>query len=84
MDQLNVTLTPAMLAMVPIIATILQLLKRIEPLGNLKQWFPILSVGLSLGLGYVTNMPNPIVSSIIIGLVASGGYDVLKSPTKAP
>lgn len=75
-----IDLTPEMLALVPIVATVLQLAKRIEAIAKLKQWYPFLSIGIALGLGYLTGMEEPIAPSIIIGLVASGGYDLLKAP----
>lgn len=75
-----VTLTPAMLALVPVVAAILQLAKRFEPLQKLKSYLPFISIGIALGLGSLANMPNLIISSVIIGLVASGGYDLLKAP----
>lgn len=79
-EQLIIDLTPEMLALVPIVATVLQLAKRIEAIAKLKQWYPFLSIGIALGLGYLTGMEEPIAPSIIIGLVASGGYDLLKAP----
>lgn len=82
MEELVIQLTPEMLVLVPVVATILQFLKRIEALAELKQWFPFLSIAIALGLGYLTKMPDPILPSIVIGMVASGGYDLLKAPTK--
>ena len=81
-ETLNIELTPAMLALVPVVAAILQVIKRVEVMQKLKAWLPFVSIGIALGLGYLTKMSNPILPSIIIGLVASGGYDLLKSPSK--
>jgi hypothetical protein len=83
MDTLNINLTPEMLALVPVVAVILEALKRISILEKLKPWMPFISIGVALGLGYLTGIVQPIMPSIIIGLVASGGYDLLKSPSKA-
>lgn len=82
MDTFTINLSAEMLTLVPIVAAILQLAKRIEAIAKLSQWFPFISVGIALGLGYLTKMTDPIYPSILIGLVASGGYDLLKAPTK--
>ena len=82
MEELTITLTPAMITLVPIVGAILQVLKRIEAIQKIKEWMPFLSVGIALGLGFLTKMPDPILPSVIIGLVASGGYDLLKAPSK--
>ena len=78
-DTLTISLTPAMLALVPVVATILQVLKKVEVVQKFKEWLPFASIGLSLALCYLTKMPNPMLPSIVIGLVASGGYDLLRS-----
>jgi len=78
MENLTVALTPAMLALVPVVAAILQVLKQVELMQKMKQWLPFCSIGIALGLGYLTKMPEPILPSVLIGLVASGGYDLLK------
>jgi hypothetical protein len=78
----TIQLTPAALALVPIVAAILQVLKRIEVIAKLSQWLPFVSMGIALGLGYLTNIPDPIVPSILIGLLASGSYDAVKSISK--
>jgi len=79
-NQFTVTLTPSMMALVPVVGAIVQILKRIEAIQKVSEWLPFFSVGIALGLGYLTNLDNPVMSSVVIGLVASGGYDLLKSP----
>ena len=80
MENLTIELTPAMLALVPVVAAILQVLKRVEAIQKVKAWLPFAAIGVALALGYLTKMPDPIIPSIIIGLVSSGGYDLLKTP----
>ncbi len=82
MEDFSITLTPAMLALVPVVAALLQFAKRLDFVQEMKQWLPLISIGIALGIGYATKMPNPIMNSIVIGLVASGGYDLLKVPAK--
>lgn len=79
---MEVNLTPEMLALIPVVAALLQVLKNIKAVQNIKEWLPYVSVGLALGLGYLTKMENPIIPSIVIGLMASGGYDLVKGPKK--
>ena len=78
METLSVKLTPEMLALVPAVAVLLQVLKKIPILDKIKSWFPFVSIGIALGLSYATSLPDPILSSIIIGLTASGAYDLVK------
>ncbi len=82
MDELTLQLTPTMLAIVPAVAAILQVAKRFKAVEVLKPWFPFISIVIALGLCYAAKMPDPIAPSIVIGLVASGSYDVLKAPSK--
>ena len=84
MDNLNITLTPEMLALVPVVAAILQLVKGFDFVEKIKSYLPLVAMGLALGLAYATKMADPIVPAVIIGLTASGGYDLLKAPKKPP
>lgn len=82
MENLTITLTPQMLYLVPIVGAILQVIKGLGVYEKIKKWTPFLAIGISLALGFLTKMNDPILPSIIIGLIASGGYDLLKAPTK--
>ena len=82
MENFTVELTPAMMALIPAVAAILQILKRVEAVQKIKNWLPLMSVGVALGLGYLTNLPNVVPSSLVIGLVASGSYDLFKGTEK--
>lgn len=81
MEDYTLTLTPAMMILVPVVATILQFAKRIEAVQKIKEWLPVISIGVSFGLAHLTKLPDPIIGSVIIGLVACGSYDLLKAKT---
>lgn len=80
MQNLSFELTPAMLVLVPIVASIVQILKRAKVLSKLKNWIPFLAIGVSAAICYASNIPEPIMPSIVIGLMASGSYDLIKKP----
>ena len=82
MQNLNVELTPAMLALVPVVAAILQMVKRLPLPIQVKEFLPGASMLIALGLLYSQSVPDPILPSVIIGLMASGGYDLLKQKKK--
>lgn len=83
MEDFVVQVTPAMAVLVVIVGSILQVAKRIPALAKLKQWFPFFAVGVAYALTYYSGgIDNPVMASVIIGLVASGGYDLIKAPTK--
>lgn len=84
MEQLNVDLTPAMLALVPVVAAILQMIKKFPLPDKIKEFLPGGSMLIALGLLYANNVPDPILPSVIIGLMACGGYDLLKQKKVDP
>lgn len=84
MEDLGIEITPKMLMMVPLVAAAVQWLKSIEPLAKLlKDWLPLVNVLISLVLSYFVQPSGAgpmdwILPGIIVGLVAGGGYDILK------
>jgi len=84
MEQLNVELTPAMLALVPVVAALLQMIKKFPLPDKIKEFLPGASMLIALGLLYASKVPNPILPSVIIGLMACGGYDLLKQKKGSP
>jgi hypothetical protein len=76
--EFAIELSPKLLALVPVIAAIIQILKRLPQLQALKAWLPVVSVVLGIGFAYLNKVPDPIVPGITLGLLASGAYDVLK------
>lgn len=82
MENLNVEMTPAMLALVPVVAAILQMIKRFPIPVQAKEFLPGISMLIALGLLCAYEVPDPILPSVLIGLMASGGYDLLKQKKK--
>lgn len=79
MDDLTVLLTPAMIAMIPLVAVIIQTLKKTsDKFEKYSKLLPYLSVVIAFGLIYLLKIESPLLPAIIIGLAASGGYDMAK------
>ncbi|KKN71371.1 hypothetical protein LCGC14_0420930 [marine sediment metagenome] len=78
METLDIKLTTEMLTLVPIVAVLMQLLKNTEIFKKVKQYLPFISIVIAYALATVTNIPDPIMPSIIIGLTASGSYSAVK------
>ena len=83
---MEITLTPQMLTIIPMLAVSMQMLKGIEPLQKIKPWFPFLTIGISIGLSILMKMGGDIqaqvMAGVVMGLATSGGYDAAKMPTK--
>lgn len=82
MDELTLQLTPAMLALVPIVGAIVQLLKRVKVVEKNIKLLPFVSILVALGIAYAMKLEEPVVASVVIGLVASGGYDLVTGAVK--
>lgn len=83
LEDFTIQLTPQMMALVPVVALFLQVLKKIEAIQTVKAWFPFVSIAIAFGLCYsLGEVENAVLSSIVIGLVASGSYDLLKGKGK--
>lgn len=87
MENLNIELTPEMLFLIPVVAALIQVLKdkvlkiKYIPIAvrvSIKSVLPYISIGIALGLLYYQQVPKPLVESIIIGLTACGGFDLLR------
>lgn len=78
----TITLTPAMLALVPTVAMILQILKKIPIYEKIKSYTPLIACGIGITAAYATALTNPIVAGILIGVSASAGYSQFKEVTK--
>ena len=79
----NIEIPTSMLALIPVVALIVQNLKKISAIETIKEYLPLIAVALAICLAYLTsgtleNWKDPILPAIAIGLMASGGYDVLK------
>jgi hypothetical protein len=86
MENLNIQLSPAMLALVPVVAAIIQVLKKflaIKHIPNkitifIKELLPFASILIAFGLLNYQKVSEPLLPAIIIGLTACGGFDLLK------
>lgn len=82
MEQLSLEITPAMLVLIPVVAAIIQQIKKVPQLKQYRQLLPLLSLALGVGLAYLQVLQNPIMAGILVGLSASGAFDVLKDKAK--
>lgn len=82
MEEFTVTLTAQMMSLVVVVGALLQIAKKIKALEQIKQWFPFLGIGIAFALCKYSGIEDPVMSSVLIGLVSSGGYDLLRAPTK--
>ena len=70
--------TKTLIQLVAVTGALLQMAKNIPIIEKFRSWLPVASVALGIVLAYVTNVPDPIVPGIMVGLAASGGYSFLK------
>ena len=78
----EIQLSPEMLALVPLVAAVLQVLKKIPIVDKLKAYMPFIAMILSLGAVYATNAQLDIMPAVLMGLMASGAYDGVKAISK--
>ena len=78
----EITLTPAMLAIVPIVAYFIQIIKGLPYAEKLTPYLPILSGLVGIGLSYLFAIENPVIAGILIGMAASTGYNQFKATSK--
>ena len=76
-------LTPEMLALVPIVAGVLQALKKIPIIDKIKAYMPFLSMALGLGAVYALTGEPQVIPAVVMGLMASGLYSGVKALGKA-
>jgi len=85
-ETMTIELTPQMLAVIPILAMVLEMVKGIAPLAWLKPWMPFVAVGLSFGaavlFGIGSTLEQQVIAGVLMGLATSGGYDAVRVPTK--
>ena len=68
-----------MLMLVPVVAAVLEVLKKIPLIDNIKDWMPFLSMGLSIGVIYAQTNEVQIMPAVVMGLMASGAYSSVKA-----
>ncbi|MBU8870692.1 MAG: hypothetical protein KOO60_07500 [Gemmatimonadales bacterium] len=77
-----VSVTREMLYLVIIISGLIQMLKRLPLPEIAKSFYPL--GGLVVGVlgSYYMGLDNYLLSGIMCGLLATGGYEILKLPTQ--
>ena len=75
----EIALSPEMIALVPVIAGILQALKKIPIIDQIKAYMPFISMLLGLGIVYAQTNEIQIIPAVMIGLTASGLYSGVKA-----
>lgn len=80
--EYTITLTQQMLVLIPIIGLLLQALKKVETVQKYVAWMPFIAIGVAFAAAKLQGMEDPVTSAVIMGLVASGGYDAVKTIIK--
>jgi Sec-independent protein secretion pathway component TatC len=75
----EILLSPAMLAIVPLVAYFVQILKGLPYADKLSPYLPIVSMLFGIGGSYAFSIPNPVVAGIMIGMAASTGYNQFRA-----
>jgi len=78
----TIILTPEMLAQIPLIAMILQVLKKLPIYAKVQPYTPLIACGLGIAAAFATAIPNPLIAGILIGVTASAGYSQFKEISK--
>ena len=90
MENLNIEITPAMMVLVPIVAAIIQMLKKFLAIKQIPAEFsvfikgllPFVAMAVAFGIMHYQKVPEPLLPAVMIGLTAAGGYDLLKQKKK--
>lgn len=90
MQNLNIELTPSMIYLVAIVAALIQVLKKFLAIKQIpadvriiiKELLPFVSILIAFGLLYFKDLLEQLLPAIIIGLMAAGGFDMLKQKKK--
>lgn len=78
----DLSLTPQMLALVPLVAAAIQVIKNIPATGKIKPFMPFIGMIVAFAMLYAQNPVPKVMPAIFIGLVASGAYDSIKAISK--
>lgn len=78
MENMTFEVTPELLPV--IIIAVVQMLKRIASIQTIKQWYPVIGIGIGIAISFYMKFENPIMLGVIAGCIASKSYDVLKKP----
>jgi len=84
MEDTTIQLTPAALALVPLIAGIIQQLKLLPIIAPARPYMSLVALVLGVALSFATSVANPVTSGLVIGLMAVGGYKVMGAKPESP
>jgi hypothetical protein len=92
MEELQINLTPTMIAVGMLVSLVLEFIKAITSRWSwltdtiTKPAFPLLACGLCMGIFTWSGSADPLLNGIAVGLMTAGGYDTFKAmaAAKAP
>jgi len=83
-NNLDVTVTPIMMSMAIFVSFAIQFIKALLNRFDFfdadeikKSFFPMISIGLTMGAFFLAGIENWILAGVVMGLTASGGYTML-------
>lgn len=76
-------LTPEMIILIPVVAGIIQVLKKIPRIQPYKEFLPLVAIALGVLLVWSVPYLGFLKDGAIVGLGACGGYALLKSKPKS-
>ena len=89
LSDIEVTLTPLMMALAIPISFAIQFIKALITKVQFfqaeeikKSLFPMVSIGITAGVYYIAGIENWILSGVVMGLAASGGYQAFNGAAK--
>ena len=87
MAQFGIELSPSMLAFVPLVAFLVQLIKETGLVENVKGLLPLVAIGLGIACSFLaakglTTWYDPVLPGVMIGILATGGYEAFKNSRK--
>lgn len=78
----EVVLTPELVALVPAVAMVIQILKGIPAMEKFKPWLPLAAIGISVGLAFLLGvgeaLQDTILAGVTLGMAVVGGYETAK------
>ena len=80
-ENLTITLTPAMMAIVPVVAALLQVAKTFPIVVKFKAYMPVFSIVIAGVIAHLAKVEDPYMAGVLIGLASSTGYDLFKGLT---
>lgn len=79
-EDLIVAITPTIIMITGLVAAVLQFAKAIPQIEKWKSLLPFAALAVGIGLSFAWQVTSPVQTGIVAGLIAAGGYDILKLP----